>query len=356
VLVAYADLTDALPANFPTPWDGSPGVIFKGCPDCPALDTGAVRIVNNTGGTLTVNTVIVRLDTCTVNLWPSTISLPFGGELIVTQTANGGDGDCPAAGQLDTLHVSSRGADRRGVCTNSNIIPQIEVTVNGVTTTYEDTGQILNTGGIDAATCLSGTNTSTQWTSIGSAPCPHAVLTVTPSTQSQGVGTTATVGATFTNSCGTPLAGVDVDFTSLTGPNAGTIHMDTTDRSGNASFSYTSTSSGTDTLQATVTNLAGTLTSSNVSVTWTNAASTPANTVTAPDGSVTGPNTVSAPATTATTRGVASGSGGGGGGGGCSLQPWGAWSPAAYVAALGNLALPVVVLLLLRLWSWRRQR
>jgi hypothetical protein len=84
VLVAYADLTDALPANFPTPWDGSPGVIFKGCPDCPALDTGAVRIVNNTGGTLTVNTVIVRLDTCTVNLWPSTISLPFGGELIVT--------------------------------------------------------------------------------------------------------------------------------------------------------------------------------------------------------------------------------------------------------------------------------
>ena len=37
VWVGYADLTDAVPINFPTPWDGSPGVIFKGCPDCPSL-------------------------------------------------------------------------------------------------------------------------------------------------------------------------------------------------------------------------------------------------------------------------------------------------------------------------------
>ena len=336
--VGYADLTDAVPINFPTPWDGSPGVIFKGCPDCPILDTGAVRIVNNTGGTLTVNSVIVRLDTCTFNLWPSTISLPFGGELIVTQTANGGDGGCTADGQLDTLNVSPHGVDRAGVCTNSNIIPQIDVTVHGVTTTYADTGQILNTGGIDAETCRNGTNMSTQWTPIGSAPCPHAVLTVTPSTQSHEVGTTATVSATFTNSCGTPLAGANVDFTSLTGPNAGTIHMDTTDRSGNASFSYTSASSGTDTLQAVVTNLAGTITSSDGSVTWT--------------------NTASAPATSAPRGGGGGGSGGGGGRGaaGCSLQPWGTGSPAAYLTALGNLALPVVLLLLLRLWSWRRQR
>ena len=72
VWVGYADLTDAVPINFPTPWDGSPGVIFKGCPDCPILDTGAVRIVNNTGGTLTVNSVIVRLDT-----WASTSGHPI---------------------------------------------------------------------------------------------------------------------------------------------------------------------------------------------------------------------------------------------------------------------------------------
>ena len=336
MLVAYADLAHAAPANFPTPWDGSPGVIFKGCPDCPSLDTGAVRIVNNTGGTLTVNSVIVHLDTCTFNLWSSNISLPFGEELIVTQTANGGDGGCTADRQFNTLDVGSDGADRRGVCTNSNIIPQIDVTVNGVTTSYEDTGQILNTGGIDAEACLDGTNASTQWTAIGSPPCPHAVLTVTPSTQSQQVETTATVHAIFTNSCGTPLAGVNVDFTSRTGPNVGTIHMDTTDRSGNASLSYTSASNGTDTLQAAVTNLAGTITSPDVSVTWTNPSSAPAN--------------------LATTRGGGGGGGGSSGGGGCSLQSGGVVSPTIYLAALGNIGLPIVVLLVLRVWSSRRQR
>ena len=54
----------------------------------------------------------------------------------MTQTANGVDGDCPANGQLDPLNVSPRDVDRAGGCTNSNIIPQIDVTVHGVTTTY----------------------------------------------------------------------------------------------------------------------------------------------------------------------------------------------------------------------------
>src|SRR6266851_503034 len=319
VLVGYADLEHVTPVNFPTPWDGSPGVIFKGCSGCPNLDAGAVRIVNNTGGTLTVNAVIVRLDTCAFNLWPSNIALPFGGELIVTQTVDGAAGGCTTNGQFDTSDVGPNGVDWDGMCTNSNIIPQIDVTVNGVTTTYADTGQVLNTGGIDAASCPPGTNESTQWTSIGSSPCPRAVLTLTPFTQSHEVGTTATVSATLTNSCGTPLAGVNVDFTILAGPNVGTTHIDTTDKSGTVSFSYTSTKSGTDTLQATVTNLAGIFTSPNVSVTWTNAASPAA-----------------APA-----------AGGGGGGGGCSLRPGGEGAPATYLAALGNMGLPIVVLLVL---------
>jgi len=329
VLVGYADLEHVTPVNFPTPWDGSPGVIFKGCPGCPNLDAGAVRIVNSTGGTLTVNAVIVRMDTCTFNLWPSNIAVPFGGELIVTQTANGAGGGCTTNGQFDTSDVGPHGADWDGMCTNSNILPQIDVTVNGVTTTFADAGQVLNTGGIDKATCPSGTNESTQWTPVGSASCPSAVLPLTPGAQSHEVGTTATVSATLTNSCGTPLAGVNVDFTSLAGPNVGTTHLDTTDTSGTVSFSYTSTKSGTDTLQATVTNLAGTFTSPNVSVTWTNAASPAA-----------------APAA----------GGGGGGGGGCSLRPGGEGAPATYLAALGNMGLPIVVLLVLRVWAWRRQR
>jgi hypothetical protein len=45
-----------------------------------------------------------------------------------------------------------------------------------------------------------------------------------------------------------------------------------------------------------------------------------------------------------------------GGGGGCSLQPGGAWSRATALAVLGNLGVPLVVLLLLGLWVWRRPR
>lgn len=326
ILVGYADLEHKTPVNFPTPWDGSPSVIFKGCSGCRNLDAGAVRIVNNTGGTLMVNAVIVRLDTCTFDLWPSNIVVPFGGELIVTQTADGDDSGCTTNGHFDTSDVGPGGVSWTGMCTNSNIIPQIDVTVNGVATTYADTGQVLNTRGIDAGLCPRGTNESTQWTPIGSPPCPRAVLTLTPSTQSHNVGTTAMVSTTLTNSCGTPLAGVNVDFTILAGPNVGTTHIDTTDSSGTASFSYTSANSGTDTLQAAVTNLAGTFTSPNVSVIWTN------------------PPSASATSTS-----------GGGGGGGCSLRPGGEGSPAAYLAALGNMGLPIVALLVLRVWSWRRQ-
>src|SRR5216117_3129692 len=62
VMVGYADRERADPANFPTPWAGSPGVLFQGCSRCQELDAGAIRIVNNTAGTLTVNAVVVRLD------------------------------------------------------------------------------------------------------------------------------------------------------------------------------------------------------------------------------------------------------------------------------------------------------
>jgi hypothetical protein len=46
----------------------------------------------------------------------------------------------------------------------------------------------------------------------------------------------------------------------------------------------------------------------------------------------------------------------GGDGGGCTLQPGGAWSRATALAALGNFGVPLVALLLLGLWVWRRPR
>jgi hypothetical protein len=46
VYVGYADDLRANPVDFPTPWDGSPSVVFEGCtPNC-TFDAGAVRLAS----------------------------------------------------------------------------------------------------------------------------------------------------------------------------------------------------------------------------------------------------------------------------------------------------------------------
>ena len=50
------------------------------------------------------------------------------------------------------------------------------------------------------------------------------------------------------------------------------------------------------------------------------------------------------------------GGGGGGGGGGCNMLPGSAQAPAAFLAACGNILLPVAALFLLRVWSHSRAR
>jgi hypothetical protein len=144
------------------------------------------------------------------------------------------------------------------------VIPEVDVTIDGTPSTFNDTGQVLNTGGVDAATCLPG-NESTQWTSIGSQPCAGAQLSLAPASQSDQVGDTATVTATLTNGCGSPLQGASVAFN----VKSGTTGSGTTDANGQASFSYSSLTPGTDTVEASVSNPAGTITSNDVRVNWT---------------------------------------------------------------------------------------
>ena len=50
-----------------------------------------------------------------------------------------------------------------------------------------------------------------------------------------------------------------------------------------------------------------------------------------------------------------SGGGGGGGGGGCSFVPGNPTDTAALLAALGNILLPVLVLVVVRVWGRRRR-
>lgn len=274
VFLGYADNLRANPTNFPTPWDGAPNVLFAGCHANCTFDAGAARFVNNSPATLTLDFVHVRLDTCVFDMWPHGDVLQPGQQFIITQTATGAADGCDnSAGFFDTSDIGPNGSGWSGRCDQSGVIPQLDVSIGGVLNTFTDSGQVLNTGGVDKASCPPGTNESTQWTQIGSTPCPGSSLTLTPATQTQTVGDPATVRATFQNSCGDGLQGAPITFTVQSGPNAGRTGTGVTDINGLASFTYTGAVPGTDTVVATTTNPAGTISSNTVTVVWQKAAS-----------------------------------------------------------------------------------
>ena len=268
VYVGYADTLRADPANFPTPWSGSPGVHFSGCTTSCSFDAGAVRIVNDTNQVETVNDVQVKLSTCVFDMWTKNVVLNPGEQYIITQIASGASGGCDnSAGFFDTSDIGPNGANWAGNCNQSGVIPEVDATIDNVLNTFTDSQQVLNTGGVDLASCPSGSNESQQWSLVGTR-CPGASLSLAPPTQTDAVGTTASVQATLTNSCGAGLQGVLVTFVVLTGPNAGLQGNVATDANGNATFTYTSGTTGTDTLQALATNPAGTFGSNTVNVIW----------------------------------------------------------------------------------------
>jgi Bacterial Ig-like domain (group 3) len=271
VSVGYADNLRANAAQFPTPWFGSPGVIFAGChPNC-VFDAGAVRFVNNSPNSVTVSNLAVKIGaSCTFSFWPTSTVVPSGQQLIITQLIANANGNCNNDGSFDTSDIGVLGN-----CTPDGIVPEIDATIDGVPSTFLDKGQVLNTGGVDAAACppVSG-NESLQWTPVGSVACPGAVLTLAPATQTQTVGSSAAETATLQNTCGDALQGASINFATQPGSvNPGLTPSATTDVNGNASITYSSAVTGTDTWQASTTNPAGTISSNTTTVTWIKKAS-----------------------------------------------------------------------------------
>ena len=270
VFVGYADSARANAANFPTPWAGSPATTFEGCAPVSACvyDGGSIRVVNNSGSTVHVGTIALHIDTCTYTGWPAADLAP-GADLIVTQLQSGPAGGCtgPTPNTLDTSDIGPNGSSYAGICVPNGIEPRVDITIDNVTTTSTDSGQVLNTGGIDGGACTG--NESIQWTAIGHTPCPGSLVSLVPPVQTHPVLSTATVTATFTNSCGQPLSNTAVNFSILSGPNAGGSGSGVTDANGHASFSYSSSKIGNDTLRASVSNLAGSINSNTVTAAWT---------------------------------------------------------------------------------------
>jgi hypothetical protein len=291
VYVGYADDLRPSPKNFPTPWDGDSNVVFEGCvPNCTGWDGGAVMVVNTGATALSINSFSINLSSpgattpCVYSIWPSNISVPSGDEAIFSETLTGGGGGCTntvnsnGVAYMDSSDIGPNGANWAGNCTQSGIIPQVDVTVNGTAASYNDTGQVLDTGGVDANSCTPGVpnaNESIQWTPVGQTGANGLKVTDSPSTQSAVPTTgTANVTATVTNGSGGALAGVPVEFNITSGPNAGTTDTISTDSSGKAVFSYTSSLFGIDyvvpevNVQASPGNPIGTVTGPTAYVYW----------------------------------------------------------------------------------------
>ncbi len=169
VFVGYADGLHSSPVDFPSPWAGSANVIFEGCrpiENC-AYDAGAVRVVNESGSAVTVNGITVHVDTCRYSGWPAQTLAPHS-QLIVTQLRSGTGNGCtgPTPNAMDTSDIGPGGSQYANNCTPDGIVPTVDVTVDGTTTTYSDTGQILNTGGRDLGGCPPKTNESHPWSQL----------------------------------------------------------------------------------------------------------------------------------------------------------------------------------------------
>jgi len=133
----------------PDPWQGAPNVVFVGRADTPSggWDASAVCVENDVEATLADVVVTVDIGSHHYALW-GVHSIPAGMRLVLTQTAyqNFDGSDTNPAG---CYGCSPDMCSQRIMST----VPVIHVTLNGSTTDYYDTDQVLNTRGADGAGC-----------------------------------------------------------------------------------------------------------------------------------------------------------------------------------------------------------
>jgi fibronectin type 3 domain-containing protein len=178
VFVGYMD-THAVASspNQPNPWPYTDPTSFDGtpCPNYPnsttCWDGGAVRLDNPGSTDVTGMQVVVVIGSKTYSLWGSNLTVKANGMLVLTET-----GSQPNSANFDgsDFPPNAYNGGNTASCANSGAIPAVKITIAGATTTYLDSGQVLNTGGVDGGHCLNGTfvsgrmDESRSWVQIGS--------------------------------------------------------------------------------------------------------------------------------------------------------------------------------------------
>jgi hypothetical protein len=186
VQVGYADNLRASPF-FPTPFFGDPNVaLFAGeSPLTHQLDSGAIRIFNNTLSNFVITSLDVKMRNgagTDFNLWASFLGAGFtllpGQSAIFVQTSgenfDSSDGNVLLGTVDPTNNCSIGAAASTATCLNN----PAQVILNGGAPLL-DTGHVLDTGGYDSVfsnPCIGGNNAnnqpggcneSLQWRDIG---------------------------------------------------------------------------------------------------------------------------------------------------------------------------------------------
>lgn len=260
------------PGAFPDPWSGSPNVIFLGGPvvgqtACGTLplcyDAGAIRLDNSGSSDVTISNVSVDIHSSipggkVFSLWGS-FTVPAGQSVILTENPPNNN---PNHDNFDTSGYPSNN------CTPISVAPTVTFTIGGVATTVVDNTHILDTGGIDVGACKPKRNESIPWARVGTLGVNATVVTLAPAKSAQFVGKSVTETANVHDDNGNALANTSIAFSVTAGPDAGQSATVLSDSTGNATFTYTGTAPGTDTVVATV-NSNGTVQSNQATVVWT---------------------------------------------------------------------------------------
>jgi hypothetical protein len=184
VFVGYAD--NLRPSGFfPTPWLGGSGVVSESS-SAQSFDTGAVRIDNTGASSVTISGMTVTLNGGGVvyNFW-NPLVIPAGDTGIFTQTfaynfdSSDNGSSFPIAGTEPTVP----GNNGIGGCSSpagivaaagataycASVVPVVSFMVNGnPAQSFQDTGQILDTGNYDFINGSADGNESINWNKIGS--------------------------------------------------------------------------------------------------------------------------------------------------------------------------------------------
>ncbi len=223
-----------------------------------ATGTSADYTVAPTGPTAPV-TVTASANPLVINLTPASATNPVGTPHTVTATAtrNG----AAQAGVAVSFSVTSGPNFGSSGSATTDATGQATFTYTGGPTAGTDT---IQASALDGATTVLSNSVTKTWTSVAL----PLVLSLTPDTATNPVGTNHTVTALASRG-GVAQAGVAVSFAVVSGPNTGPLGTSTTDGSGNAGFTYSSAIAGTDTIRASAPDGATTVSSNDVTKTWT---------------------------------------------------------------------------------------